>query len=119
MIYMEHTTLDQYVDARVRAGDSRESIRERLLAVGWAEEEADRAYASALIASGVPVPVEGARGRYAQRASTLDIMLNFFSFILLGIVVSALGTLYFEVIGKYFPDALARVRNYYSPADKY
>lgn len=76
------------------------------MAVGWSEDEADRAYAEALIASGVPVPTDGTHRAYGRRASALDIVLNFFSFILLGIVVSALGTLFFNVIDKFFPDPL-------------
>ncbi|MBP9749500.1 MAG: hypothetical protein KBD21_02120 [Candidatus Pacebacteria bacterium] len=109
---MEHITLQQHIEARIRAGIGRDAIKEQLLVVGWPEEECDRAYAAALIATGVPTPLEGTHRR-TKGASTLDIVLNFFSFILLGIVATALGTLFFQIINKYFPDALARLGDYY------
>ncbi|MBP9760436.1 MAG: hypothetical protein KBD24_03690 [Candidatus Pacebacteria bacterium] len=111
---MEQTTLQQHIEARVRAEIMKEAIKEQVLAVGWSEDEFDKAYADALVATGVPVPSEGTRGSYAKRASTLDVVLNFFSFILLGIVTTALGTLYFQIINKYFPDALSNVDFYQS-----
>ena len=90
---MEQTSLQQHLEERIRAGASKESIKEQLLAVGWAEDEIEQAYTDALIATGVPVPVDGTRGTYTKRTSTLEIVVNFFSFILLGIVATALGTL--------------------------
>lgn len=98
----------------MRAGVGKESIKEQVLAVGWSEDEFDRGYADALVATGVPVPGEGARGGYAKRASALDVVLNFFSFILLGIVATALGTLYFQIINRYFPDTLSNIDYYQS-----
>lgn len=99
--------LAQYVCNRVQAGTSKTQIREELLAVGWSEEEADSAYRDGLIALGIPVPREPVRPTAGKGSSTADIVLNFFSFILLAIVSTALGTLYFQIINKSIPDPLA------------
>lgn len=101
------TSIASYVEGRVRAGLSKTEIREELIAVGWSEEEADAAYRDGLVALGIPVPSEGNRPSLAKRASTVDVVINFFSFIVLAISATALGTLYFQVINKFFPDPLA------------
>lgn len=103
---MENEKLATYVASRVRSGVKKAELKEELLAVGWSEEEADAAYARALVEGGVPTP-ERRGGAFARKSSTADIMIGFFSFILLGIIVSALGTLFFEVIDRYFPDVAA------------
>ena len=103
---MDTNNLSEYVAGRIRAGVSKAEVREELLAVGWSEEESDAAYRVGLVAYGVPVPSEGNRPALSRKSSTVDIVINFFSFILLGIVATALGTLFFQVINKYFPDAL-------------
>lgn len=103
---MDMNFLAEYVAGRVRASVSKAEIREELLAVGWSEEESDAAYRAGLVASGVPVPNEGNRPTLSRKSSTVDVVINFFSFILLGIVATALGTLFFQVINKFFPDAL-------------
>ncbi len=108
---MEQNTLQQHIEARIRGGAGREAIKEQLIAVGWPEEECDRAYAAALVATGVPAPATNVRG--IKGASTFDIVLNFFSFILLGMVTIALGTLYFQVVNNYFPDKLLDDPSYY------
>lgn len=98
-----------YVEGRIRAGLSRAEIREELLAVGWSEEEADAAYRDGLIALGIPLPAAGNRPALARKSSAVDVVINFFSFIVLGIVAVALGTLYFQVINRHFPDPLAEL----------
>jgi len=103
---METTSLSTFIQKQITSGVSKEAIKEQLIAVGWSEEDVDGAYAEALVAVGVPVPEAGVRERHTRRASTLEIVLNFFSFILLGIVTTALGGLYFEIINTYFPDPL-------------
>lgn len=103
---MEQTSLQSFVVEKVRGGASKAVVKEQLMAVGWSEEEADTAYAQALIAMGIPVPVEGAQMEVNKKSSTLEIMINFFSFILLGIIATALGTLYFQIINAYFLDML-------------
>ncbi len=112
---MDTNTLSQYVAGRIRTGISKAELREELLAVGWSEEEADAAYRDGVIALGAPVPHEGIRPTLSLRSSAADIVVNFFSFILLGIVATALGTLYFQVINKAFPDPLDAM-NWYGEA---
>lgn len=96
----------EYVENRIRAGVGKAEIKEELLAVGWTDDEAEAGYRVGLIATGVPVPTEGNRPTLSRKASTVDVVINFFSFILLGISASALGTLFFEVISISFPDPL-------------
>lgn len=112
---MDENTLSGYVAGRMRAGISKTELKEELLAIGWSEEEADAAYRDGVIALGAPVPHEGIRPSLSLRSSTADIVVNFFSFILLGIVATALGTLYFQIINKSFPDPLAAM-NWYGDA---
>lgn len=100
--------LQTYIREKVESGAKKADIQEQLASVGWSDDEVDEAYAAALKSLGVPVPDEGARGAFGKKASTLEIVLNFFSFILLGIIVTALGSLFFEVIDRYFPDPLSR-----------
>ncbi len=103
---MDTGALATYVTERIRAGVTRAEVREELSALGWNEEESDAAYRSAIIALGAPVPTEGNRATLSRPASTVDAVINFFSFILLGIIASALGTLLFQIINLAFPDAL-------------
>jgi len=110
----EQTNTATYVVERVRAGASKSAIKEQLMAVGWSEDAADAAYAEACLAVGVPQPSDDTTSRYAKRASTMEIVLSFFSFILLGMVATALGTLYLQIINKLYPDALDISYRYYS-----
>ena len=103
---MKNEMLETYIVSQVRSGVRKADIQEMLLAVGWSEEDVDAAYARALIAAGVPVPEGIGKALAAKKASTVDIMIGFFSFILLGIIVSALGSLFFEIINRYFPDTV-------------
>ncbi len=109
---MDTGSLSQYVVGRVKTGVAKAEIKEELLAVGWSEEEADAAYRDGVIALGIPVPSEGNRPTLSRKSSTADVVVNFFSFILLGIVATALGTLYFGIIGKAFPDPLSGMGYY-------
>lgn len=113
---MEQPTLSPYVLERLRAGTSKVDIIEQLQAVGWSEEEALLAYRDGLIALGAPVPTANTKRVATKRASTVEIVLNFFSFILLGIVASALGVLYFQIINYFFPDPLMSGYAYYRQA---
>jgi hypothetical protein len=112
---MDRQSVAEYVAGRVKTGMSKESVKEELLSVGWSEEEADIAYRDGLVALGAPLPNEGSRGALVRKSSAADIVINLFSFILLGIVVTALGTLFFSIIERYFPDALD-VMNAYGDA---
>lgn len=91
----------------MKGGSSKTDIREELLAVGWSEEEADAAYRDGVIILGVPLPSEGTRPTLIRKSSTVDVVTNFFSFILLGIIATALGTLFFSIIEQSFPDRLS------------
>lgn len=106
---MEKSHLSEYVAKRIGAGVPKSEIREELLSVGWSEEESDAAYRDGVVSLGVPLPGEGARPMTGKKSSTVDIIINLFSFILLGIVATAAGVLYFQVINRYFPDRLVAV----------
>ncbi|MDG6774836.1 DUF5671 domain-containing protein [Thiomicrorhabdus sp. ZW0627] len=99
--------LADYTKNRIQAGLSKGQIRDELLAVGWSEEEVDASYRDGLVALGIPVPNDVDRPSLAKQPSTVDIVINFFSFILLAIVATALGTLYFQIINHVFPDPQA------------
>ena len=104
--YMENTTLTTFVAKKLREGTKADELKQQLLLVGWSEEEALQAVALGLMESGVPSPerIIGGQGRLA---STVEVILNLFSFILLGGVATALMVLYYQIINHYFPDALA------------
>lgn len=103
---MDTQVLSDYALVRIRAGVAKTELKEEFLAVGWTEEEFETAYRGAVVALGAPVPSEGNRATLTRKAGTVDVVVNFFSFILLGIVATALGTLFFDVINLAFPDAL-------------
>jgi len=106
---MSDQALSDYSLSRLRAGASKSVLRDELLALGWTEEEADASYRQALVASGAPVPTEVNRPYALRKAGAVDVVINFFSFILLGIVATALGTLLFQVVNIVLPDVLDTV----------
>ena len=108
-MYMDKTILLAYTAERLKQGASLESIKQNLLSVGWTEEEAGEAVVAGLVASGVPVPPTGARKGSGRLSSTVEVVLNFFSFILLIMSATALGILYYQIINNYFSDPLALV----------
>jgi len=108
----ENNSLIVYVTDLVRRGLPRAQIKDQLMAVGWSENDADAAYSRALVNSGAPVPSEAMQTTFGKKSSAMEITLNLFSFVLLGIVATALGTLFYQIINKYFPDPL--VTSYYS-----
>lgn len=101
-------TLSDYVEGRLRAGIGRAQIHEELMAVGWTDGEAEQAYRDALVAQGIPLPDRTAAPPAARQSSVVDVAINVFSLILLGLVAFGLGGLYFGVIDKVVPDALGR-----------
>lgn len=103
---MDTQGLSEYALGRIRAGVTKAELKEELSSLGWTEDEVEGAYRSAVVAMGAPVPSEGNRATLSRKASTVDVVINLFSFILLGIVATALGTLFFQVINLAFPDAL-------------
>ncbi len=105
-------TLINYVADRVRAGVAKSEIQEQLITVGWSEEESLAVYKAALVSLGLPVPVEGNRQMFVKKSSTVDVVVNFFSFILLGITTFSLGTLFYQIINKYIADPLDATKYY-------
>jgi hypothetical protein len=103
---MEQLSPQVYAAERLKAGVTPDVIKQHLMLVGWREDEADNAIMTGLIASGVPVPPKGARSGSGKLSSTVEVVLNFFSFITLGAVAAALVTLYYQIINNYFPDPL-------------
>ena len=102
---MDQTKLATFVADRLKNGMKAEDIKQNMLLVGWSEEEAGAALVAGLVSSGVPSP-ERVRLGQGRLTSTVEVILNLFSFILLGTVAWALGDLYYQIINKYFPDLL-------------
>lgn len=101
----QHTLLS-YITEKLKAGRTKSEIKEHLSAVGWQDDDIDTAFAKALIENGVPVPeTGGAQGLYAKRSSAVEVVIGLFAFILLGVVATAFGVLYFNVINMLFPDS--------------
>ncbi|OGZ10505.1 MAG: hypothetical protein A3D65_04160 [Candidatus Lloydbacteria bacterium RIFCSPHIGHO2_02_FULL_50_13] len=103
---MDQSSLNNYAAERLRVGMTPEALKQNLLAVGWSDEEAGAAIVAGLVASGVPTPKAGVRASGGKLSSTVEVVLNFFSFIALCIVSTSLGVLYYQVINHYFPDPL-------------
>ena len=103
---MDKNKAELYVSESLKKGVSLDMVKQSLLAVGWAVPDAEAALVAGLLASGVPVPEGGVKGGKGKLASTVEVVLNLFSFILLGAVAYALITLYYQVINKFFPDPL-------------
>ena len=110
---METEHLAQYAAKRLQAGTTKSNLADELLAIGWSEEEIETAYRGAVVALGAPVPATENRPTLARKAGAVDVVINFFSFILLGIVATALGTLYFQIVNHFFPDALDATQWYF------
>ena len=108
---MANESLKNYVLERIRAGQSQTELKQHLKAVGGLEDEINDAIVAGLMATGVPVPDRGGRTVLGKKASTMEIIVNFFSFILLGIVATAQGVLFFQIINRYFPDKLVLYYN--------
>ena len=109
-------SLVQYVVQLIQNKVAQEEIKSRLLAIGWSKNEIKEAYTEALINQGVPTPNgtvdntdasnEMTQAITNKKISTLETVLNLFSFVLLGIIAGALGALFYQIINHYFPDAL-------------
>jgi len=106
--------LVDYVADQVRLGIAHDEIKKRLAAVGWSDEDADSAYALGLTKNGIPVPTKNTALFFSKKSTTVEIVVNFFSFILLGISSISLGTLLYGVINHFFEDKLTN--NYYAAA---
>ncbi len=113
---MDNQKVIEYVSGLIQKNFTKEQIAEQLLAVGWSDTDVDMIYSKALIALGVPANKEN-KARFTKKSATIEIALNFFSFILLGVIASSLGVLFYQIINKFFPDTLTisyRSNNSYS-----
>ncbi len=102
---MEHISVDSYVSGKLREGVDPETIKRHLLMVGWSESQAKELLTTALVASGVPSP-SGAASGSGKLASAVEVVVNLFAFILLGITATAFGILYYQIVNYFFPDPL-------------
>ncbi len=107
----EEQSLVDYIVGRIQAGVLHDEIKKQLQAVGWSDDEVDSAYAIGLVKAGVPTPSRNAQKVFSKKSTTVEIVINFFSFILLGIFATSLGMLLYGVINYFFEDKL---NNYYS-----
>jgi hypothetical protein len=112
LIDMENIKLSEYIAEKLRAGVRTEDIKQQLILVGWSEDEANESLVKGLITSGIPAPLNMQKGG-GRLASTVEVVLNLFSFILLGGVASALIVLFYQIINHYFPDSLQIGYSYY------
>lgn len=103
--------LVDYVVSQIKLGVSHDEIKKQLHAVGWSDDETDGAYARGLMQAGVPVPSENTQKVFSKKSTTVEIVINFFSFILLGILSISWGVLLYGIINHNFPDKL---KNYYA-----
>jgi len=99
--------LVSYVLECLQKGLTHDEIKKQLHAVGWSDDEVDSAYAIGLIRFGVPVPDKNLEKAFSKKSTTVEIVVNFFSFILLGVTATSLGILLFGVINYFFEDKLA------------
>ncbi|MFA6184055.1 MAG: DUF5671 domain-containing protein [Parcubacteria group bacterium] len=108
----ESQKLIDYAVGKIQEGVNQDEIKKQLHAVGWSDEEVDGAYALGLARCGVPVPARNAQEVFSKKSTTVEIVINFFSFILLGIFATSLGMLLYGIINHFFQDNLNN--NYYS-----
>lgn len=104
--YMENSKLTAFVAQKLAEGTKADELKQQLVLVGWSEEEALQAISLGLVDNGVPSPLRIMSGQ-GRLSSTVEVIINLFSFILLGGVATALMVLYYQIINHYFPDALA------------
>ena len=98
--------LQNYTKELLKQNKSIEAIRQNLLSAGWKENDVDQALSTVSSSPAlptVPPPLS------PEKISMVEIFVNFLSFILLGIVATSLGVLYFQIINRYFPDILAEI----------
>lgn len=99
--------LIKYISVSVQKGVFQDEIKKQLRMVGWSEEEINQSYAEALIGIGVPIPDKNLEKSFTKKSSTVEIIINLFSFILLGIFATSLGVLSYGIINYFLPDRLA------------
>jgi hypothetical protein len=100
---MADTRLNDFIDAALRAGKSRDDISQALAAAGWSQEQISdglRFFAD------VPFPVPVPRPR--AQLSARDAFLYLLMFGALYVSAYQLGSLLFAFINQAFPDPLVR-----------
>jgi hypothetical protein len=100
--------LGEYIKNLLARGKSKEEIKNALLSAGWKENDTDEAIAEVSVEGIVaefPPPVPPSLVQH----SMVEIFINLLSFILMGSVATAMGTLFFQVINYYFVDPLSAV----------
>jgi hypothetical protein len=117
-------SLIAYITKAIGAGSSETQIKRNLSIVGWSEEQINNAYEQGLINKGVPSPIADKNIKMDvpvgeddiqtkdKKSSAGETAINLLSFILLAIVAVATGTIFYQVINKFFPDALAVSSSY-------
>jgi len=106
--------LIEYISFSVQKGIFQDEIKKQLRTVGWSEEEINQSCAEALIKIGVPIPDKNLEKSFTKKSSTVEIIINLFSFILLGIFATSLGVLSYGIINYFLPDKLAISYDYNS-----
>ena len=96
----------EYVAQKINEKISSDEIKKQLHAVGWSEDEVDKIYATALTECGVPAPSEGDEKTFSKKSTVGEIVVNIFSFVVLGFVATSLGILFYNVIDHFFADAV-------------
>jgi hypothetical protein len=113
-----NTSLTSYITKSIGAGASETQIKRNLALVGWSEEQINNAYEQGLINRGVPSPIADKNiktnlidskedASKSRKSSAGETAMNLLSFGLLAIVATATGILFYQIINKFFPDALA------------
>lgn len=115
---MENENKDQelanYIARCLEEKIPHDEIKKQLQAVGWSEDEADFVYSKGLVKAGVPTPDKNNKKSFSKKSTAVEIVINLFSFILLGILAVSLGILFYQVINHNFPDNLRNYYGYYS-----
>jgi len=120
----QKNSLIEYIVRAVKAGSSETQIKRNLEVVGWGAEQIHDAYKQALVNIGIPSPDGTLTPREVEhniisvtknkKSSAGEVLINLLSFILLAVVATSTGTLFYQVINKFFPDALSVASSYYS-----
>lgn len=96
--------LKKYIKGLLEQNKDPQEVRKALIAVGWKEADINAAMTD-FLSSTASVPIPPLPPKQGPH-SMVEIFMNLLSFVLLGIVSTALGVLYFQIINKYFPDLL-------------
>lgn len=106
----QKTILRDYITSCLEKGHAISVIMKRLQYVGWTREQIENTYRDILITSGIPVPDgRNVTDHNVKRATVLDIVMQIFSFFILGIVAVSSGVLLYGIINMVFPDTVTDI----------